>query len=124
MTNDDQNVPVCGLAVAPGSANRSAEAIIADLVEDPYENGSYRLDIRGKELDELWRAAERDNRSIYAKIIELNRLSDMASDALNSFRIQGKPVPEEVRKLLTALSPNNAAQPTAPTTPAHPNSSE
>ena len=46
------NSPRC--AVSTGSAS----AIIADLVEDPQDNGDYRLNVSGMSLAMLWEAVE------------------------------------------------------------------
>jgi hypothetical protein len=63
-------------APVTGSAVRSAKAVLTDYVEAPLENGIYRLDIRGPQLDELWWACESDNRALYARIAHVNRLRD------------------------------------------------
>ena len=49
-----------GLALAPCSAF----LILTDLIEDPNDNGDYRLRADGPELSELWSAVERDTNDL------------------------------------------------------------
>lgn len=51
--------PTSFVAHNPTPQQPEPSALIRDLVEDPKNNGDYRLEITGQPLTDLWRACER-----------------------------------------------------------------
>jgi hypothetical protein len=54
----------------------SAIAVLVDLVEDPKNNGDYKLTASSSQLSELWNAATKDADEILHLRNELHRLQE------------------------------------------------
>jgi hypothetical protein len=82
----------------------SCSAAITDMIEDPHDNGDYRLHIEGENLKHLWDAAEASDKRLATAIACLKLIAEQGGGEPDfSESRDGEWCAEQAREVLKQL---------------------